>query len=505
MGGLGGMGMSSGMNGMQPGMSSGMSSGMGGMSGMGMSSGMNGMQPGMSSGMSSGMGGMSGMGMSSGTNGMQPGMSSEMSSGMGGMSGMGMSSGMNGMQPSMSSGMSSGMGGMSGMGMSSGMNGMQPSMSSGMSPNMNMPMMGNMGGMQMMPNPMMMMMAGAMAAAKGKRNKSASPKRSPSPVREMAEEKDEENTDNLDADVRKLGDHFNIEDRWLVRLDELIRRRKETKDQDLAKLYEVLEQARSPTGLLVAKLGEMECGQFVGKVKPDRNIERLATRYNLDTRVVSRLTELRVRRKKTQTEDFNRLEQHLSLCKRPSATATLLIGKVLEGELKQIPDVTTAKALAQRFKLDKDAKSKLREIAEKRAEDVEDVMVHLEKTLAMSHQPSATLCKLAKTLMDGGKKRGPDDKYVTKSDSDVESPVEERPKSRSPARSECSTDSSSIRRRKAALEKRSRSRSRKGGKGKQKGQKKKAKLEEIVPRIPSITPGSVQVGGGSGGWTVTEW
>ena len=155
----------------------------------------------------------------------------------------------------------------------------------------------------------------------------------------------------------KLGDHFNIEDRWLFRLDELIRRRKETKREDLAKLYEVLESARSPTGasfrcllhpftwfksqvagLLVAKLGEMECGQFVGKVKPDRTIERLATRYQLDTRVVSRLTELRVRRKKSQTEDFNRLEQHLSLCKRPSATATLLIGKLLEGELKQIPE-----------------------------------------------------------------------------------------------------------------------------------------------------------------------
>lgn len=32
--------------------------------------------------------------------------------------------------------------------------------------------------------------------------------------------------------------------------------------------------------------------------------------------------------------------------------------------------------------LRQDAKSKLREIAEKRAEDVEEVMVHLEKTLA---------------------------------------------------------------------------------------------------------------------------
>jgi len=198
------------------------------------------------------------------------------------------------------------------------MGGMGPSNMPMMGMGMGMPMMG----MPMMPNPMMMMMAGAMAAA----GRSNSPRRSePEPVQHKKEEKpmfEEE----MDQDVRKLGDHFNIEDRWLVRLDELMRRRRDTKEQDLAKLYEVLEQARSPTGLLVAKLGEMECGQFVGKVKPDRNIERLATRYNLDARVVSRLTELRVRRKRTQQEDFNRLEQHLSLCKRPSATATLLIG-----------------------------------------------------------------------------------------------------------------------------------------------------------------------------------
>ena len=32
-------------------------------------------------------------------------------------------------------------------------------------------------------------------------------------------------------------------------------------------------------------------------------------------------------------------------------------------------------------------------------------------------------------------------------------------------------------------------------------------LEEIVaPKMPAVAaPGSVQVGGGSGGWTVTEW
>ncbi|CAE8614922.1 unnamed protein product, partial [Polarella glacialis] len=219
---------------------------------------------------------------------------------------------------------------------------------------------GGMGGCSGMP---------AMGAAGMAASSSSQKTKAKVPEPESEEESDNE---DIDADIQKLGDHFNIEDRWIKRLDELMRKRKDTKETDLAKLYEVLEQARSPTGLLVAKLGEMECGQFVGKVKPDRQIERLAVRFKLDSRVVSRLTELRVRRARTKGEDFDRLEQHLMLCKRPSATATLLIGKLLEGELRQIPDVTSAKAIAQKFKLDKDAKSKLREIAEKRADDIEE-------------------------------------------------------------------------------------------------------------------------------------
>merc|ERR1719188_1002055 len=64
--------------------------------------------------------------------------------------------------------------------------------------------------------------------------------------------------DNLeiDPDVRELGDYFNIEERWIKRLNETMRKRKDTKEQDIAKLYEVLERARSPTGLLTVKIGE---------------------------------------------------------------------------------------------------------------------------------------------------------------------------------------------------------------------------------------------------------
>merc|ERR1719199_1984853 len=105
------------------------------------------------------------------------------------------------------------------------------------------------------------------------------------PPKELADDK-------IDTDVQELGDYFNIEDRWIKRLNETMKKRQATKEADLAKLYEVLESARSPTGLLTVKIGEMECGQFVGKIKPDKDVEALARKYKLDEHVKSRLTEL---------------------------------------------------------------------------------------------------------------------------------------------------------------------------------------------------------------------
>merc|ERR1719210_2228198 len=212
-----------------------------------------------------------------------------------------------------------------------------------------------------------------------------------------------EEEQEIDPEVRELGDYFNIEDRWIKRLNETMRKRKDTKEQDLAKLYEVLERARSPTGLLTVKIGEMECGQFVGKIKPDKDVERLARKFKLDDHVTSRLTELVVRRKATKEEDLERIEQHLRYCKRPSAMATLLAGKLLEGEVDELPDLEEAEALMSKFKLDEDARSKLREIVEKRASDKTEVLAQVKKHLETSSFPSSMLCKIARPLIDGEK------------------------------------------------------------------------------------------------------
>merc|ERR1719379_1423661 len=136
-----------------------------------------------------------------------------------------------------------------------------------------------------------------------------------------------ESEDEIDPEVRELGDYYNIEDRWIKRLNETMKKRKDTKEQDLAKLYEVLERARSPTGLLTVKIGEMESGQFVGKIKPDKDVLDLAKKFKLDEHIKSRLTELVVRRKATKELDLERIEKLLEYSKRPCGLATVLVGK----------------------------------------------------------------------------------------------------------------------------------------------------------------------------------
>merc|ERR1740123_1471518 len=230
-----------------------------------------------------------------------------------------------------------------------------------------------------------------------------------------AEPAKEEQSDEIDPEVRELGDYFNIEERWVVRLNQVVKKRLDTKGQDLAKLYEVLERARSPTGLLTVKIGEMECGQFVGKIQPDRLVERLARKFKLDEHVTSRLTELAVRRKATKEEDLDRLEQHLRHCKRPSAMATLLASKLLEGEADELPDLAEAEVLMDKFKLDEDARSKLREIVEKRAPDKAEVLAQVEKHLQTSTFPSAMLCRIARPIIEGEKLPDPPERTARQS------------------------------------------------------------------------------------------
>jgi len=252
-------------------------------------------------------------------------------------------------------------------------------------------------------NPMAAMMAGMgnMGGGMG-----MAPSRAEEPKEKEKPLTWKDDDEEIDPDVRELGDYFNIEERWVVRLNEAMKKRQETKAQDVEKLYEVLEKARSPTGLLTVQIGKMECGQFVGKVKPDKDVERMARKFKLDDHVTSRLTELKVWRQRNGEEDramkdLERVEFHLRFAKRPNALCTLLVGKLLEGEIDELPDLTKAEKIMQDFKLDEDARCKMREIIEKRFNDEDAVIATVRKQLNSASNASSVLCKIARQLMDG--------------------------------------------------------------------------------------------------------
>ena len=54
--------------------------------------------------------------------------------------------------------------------------------------------------------------------------------------------------EEIDPAVQELCDYFNIEDRWVKRLNETMRKRQDTKQEDIEKLYEV-EIRRNDIGL----------------------------------------------------------------------------------------------------------------------------------------------------------------------------------------------------------------------------------------------------------------
>jgi len=207
----------------------------------------------------------------------------------------------------------------------------------------------------------------------------------------------------VDPEVKELCEHFGIADSCAARLNEEIAKRRDSKDADLARLWELLEDVGSPTCLLELKIEEMQAGEFVGKVTSSREVEALARNFGLSAEATSKLNEMVARRATRKGEDLVRMENVLEHSKAPDATALHLAGRVLAGELQALPDLGEAEDVMRKFKLDKDAKCKLVEIVLARLDDSSRVLGRLEVYLEMSRQPSsAALEALAGRLLAGG-------------------------------------------------------------------------------------------------------
>merc|ERR1711971_62511 len=153
--------------------------------------------------------------------------------------------------------------------------------------------------------------------------------------------KEEEDTDRLrtsfelakDPDIVELFDHFQIDMRHMDRFCRSMEKRQETFDGDMLKIWELCEHARSPEGMLVSKIKEMEDGIFVGKTVPDKELTNLSKKFKLDKPAESKLSDVLAKYDKERRKEYmEELDAHLATSARPSAMVMMFLKKLGTGQ-----------------------------------------------------------------------------------------------------------------------------------------------------------------------------
>lgn len=121
----------------------------------------------------------------------------------------------------------------------------------------------------------------------------------------------------IDPQVEALCQTFNIEDRIMRRLNDVMLTREGSFDSDMKALWEVCENAQKPSGFLMVKIGELERGCFTGAGKLDQAMLQFRNRWRLDDRALAKFVEV-VHPRDQKTEDMAQLDRLLKGAQNPS-------------------------------------------------------------------------------------------------------------------------------------------------------------------------------------------
>merc|ERR1719263_1127034 len=161
----------------------------------------------------------------------------------------------------------------------------------------------------------------------------------PKPQKKQQEEEEDPNRPRTsfelakDPDIVELFDNFQIDTRHLERFCRSMEKRPETFEGDMLKIWELCEQARSPEGMLVSKIKEMEDGIFVGKTVPDKELTALSKKFKLDKPAESKLSDVLAKYDKERRKEYmEEIDQHLATSARPSAMVMMFLKKLGTGQ-----------------------------------------------------------------------------------------------------------------------------------------------------------------------------
>merc|ERR1712046_510757 len=97
---------------------------------------------------------------------------------------------------------------------------------------------------------------------------------------------------DINHEIQELAYAFGIDDELTQKLNDImIEDRSRTWDQDIARLYEILKDARTPAAMLNLKIRDMEKGTFVGKAKCGPKVKELSRKHRLDHGASTKLEE----------------------------------------------------------------------------------------------------------------------------------------------------------------------------------------------------------------------
>merc|ERR1719382_2020745 len=145
----------------------------------------------------------------------------------------------------------------------------------------------------------------------------------------------------IDTEVTELAHHFKLDERITKDLDQQLKQRTKTFEDDMKALWEILEGARNPAGLLRVKIREMEEGSFRGTATPDKDVEDLAKKFSLDAQASAKLAEV-LSKRDNRGKDLRQIAKHLELSNKPSSLVMLMLKDLRAGISVKPPESPAA-------------------------------------------------------------------------------------------------------------------------------------------------------------------
>jgi hypothetical protein len=143
-------------------------------------------------------------------------------------------------------------------------------------------------------------------------------------------EQEKANSVQMEPEVVEIAHHFQLTDRHARMLDEQLKKRNDTYEDDIAAMYEILKGAKNPADLLMVSIRWMSEGIFNGCKTPNPDVEKAAKKFKLDAPSACKLAEV-LESREDPDDDLRKICTHLERSNKPSSLVMMMLKSLKAG------------------------------------------------------------------------------------------------------------------------------------------------------------------------------